>query len=149
MSYPLSILVVDDQEEICEILCEYLAGDRAVVSSATNGAGMRFSLAHSKRDLVILDMWLPDGDAMALAAQASAIGVRVVLMTGHPDAMKNADRLPYPCLHKPFKLSDIREVVQAISTRDWRRSHELSESGGERARLDEGSARAILDHKLS
>ena len=39
------ILVVDDQQEICDVVEEYLTGEGYRVSTAHDGAGMRRTLA--------------------------------------------------------------------------------------------------------
>ena len=49
------ILVVDDQQEIRDVVQEYLTGEGFRVSTAHDGAGMRRVLSQSAADLVILD----------------------------------------------------------------------------------------------
>ena len=53
------ILIVDDQQEICDVVQEYLTGEGYRVSTAHDGAGMRRVLAQGPVDLVILDLMLP------------------------------------------------------------------------------------------
>ena len=46
------ILVVDDQQEICDVVEEYLTGEGYRVSTAHDGAGMRRTMSQSTVDLV-------------------------------------------------------------------------------------------------
>ena len=80
------ILIVDDQQEICDVVQEYLTGDGYRVSTAHDGAGMRRVLAQGHVDLVILDLMLPGEDGLTLA--------RIRDRDHHPDRPRR-DRRPH------------------------------------------------------
>ena len=53
------VLIIDDDEELCELVAEYLAAEGYAVSSVHDGeAGLREALS-GKHDLAILDVMLP------------------------------------------------------------------------------------------
>jgi len=60
------ILVVDDQQEICDVVQEYLTGEGYRVSTAHDGSGMRRVMGQAHVDLVILDLMLPGRDGLAI-----------------------------------------------------------------------------------
>jgi two-component system alkaline phosphatase synthesis response regulator PhoP len=60
----LCILVVEDEEPICELLRYNLTKAGYRVNVAGSGAQARASIAAEKPDLVLLDLMLPDGDGL-------------------------------------------------------------------------------------
>ena len=69
-----SILVVDDDEGITGLLCDYLARFGFETHAAANGTEMQQRLDAGRIDLVVLDLMLPgvDGLSLALALRASS-----------------------------------------------------------------------------
>lgn len=61
-----SILLVDDDQEIRELLDIYLTRAGFQVSTVSDGAGFRKALEHTPCDLLILDVMLPDEDGFSL-----------------------------------------------------------------------------------
>jgi two-component system OmpR family response regulator len=67
MSQPgKSILLVDDDQEIRELLHTYLSRAGFQVRTVGDGAGFRQGLCAETADLVILDVMLPDEDGFSL-----------------------------------------------------------------------------------
>ncbi|MFI4947673.1 MAG: response regulator, partial [Alphaproteobacteria bacterium] len=82
------ILVVDDQQEIREIVRDYLTGEGFRVSTAHDGAGMRRALSQSPADLVILDLMLPGEDGLTLArALRGQSGIGIIILTGRGETV--------------------------------------------------------------
>ena len=82
------ILIVDDDPQICTLLSEHLVRQGFRVSEASNGREMRFVLAQSPVDLVVLDLLLPGEDGFALfrAIRSSEHrAVPVVMLTALSD----------------------------------------------------------------
>ena len=76
------ILIVDDQQEICDVVQEYLTGEGYRVSAAHDGSGMRRVLAQGHVDLVILDLMLPGEDGLTLARSLrSESGIGIIIAT--------------------------------------------------------------------
>ncbi len=61
-----SILLVDDDQEIRELLDTYLSRAGFQVRTTPDGAGFRQALNEAPSDLVILDVMLPDEDGFSL-----------------------------------------------------------------------------------
>ena len=61
-----SILLVDDDQDIRELLQTYLGRAGLQVRAVADGAGFREALCEGGADLVILDVMLPDEDGFSL-----------------------------------------------------------------------------------
>ena len=61
-----SILLVDDDQEIRELLDIYLTRAGFQVRTVADGAGFRRALDEQASDLLILDVMLPDEDCFSL-----------------------------------------------------------------------------------
>ena len=75
MSDSAQILVVDDQQEICDVVQEYLTGEGYRVATAHDGGGMRRVMTQGHVDLVIIDSApiLRVADSLELIDQADLI----------------------------------------------------------------------------
>jgi two-component system OmpR family response regulator len=62
----VSILIVDDDAQIRQLLREYLAGFGMSVVSVADGIAMSEALGTSNFDLIILDLMLPGEDGLSL-----------------------------------------------------------------------------------
>ena len=128
------ILVVDDQQEICDVVEEYLTGEGYRVSTAHDGPGMRRVLGQSAVDLVILDLMLPGEDGLALARSLrseSAIGI--IILTGRGETVDRIIGLEMGAddyLPKPFHLRELLARVKSVLRRA-------------QSRIVEGPAQAI------
>jgi DNA-binding response OmpR family regulator len=107
------ILVVDDEEEIRELLVNYLCGYGFEVLCAADGNAMRAELARNPVDLVLLDLGLPDEDGLGLARELRALarppGIIIVTGRGQPvDRVIGLELGADDYVAKPF---DLRELV--------------------------------------
>ncbi len=116
-----SVLIVEDEADIRELLSEYFRARTFDVVGAADG---RAALLAIERDperfsLVITDLHLPgvDGLAVLRAARAANPSAYVVIVTGFAslDTAIQAVRLgAYDYLTKPFSLGQIYVVLQRI-----------------------------------
>ena len=115
------ILIVDDAQEICDVVQEYLTGEGFRVSTAHDGAGMRDALSRSPADLVILDLMLPGEDGLTLARSLrsrSAIGI--IILTGRGETVDRIIGLEMGAddyLPKPFNLRELLARVKSVLRR--------------------------------
>jgi two-component system OmpR family response regulator len=115
------ILVVDDQEEICEVVQQYLSGEGYRVSVANDGAGMRKVMGQEAVDLVILDLMLPGEDGLTLARQLreeSTVGI--IILTGRGETVDRIIGLEMGAddyLPKPFHLRELLARVKSVLRR--------------------------------
>ncbi|HWD60438.1 MAG TPA: response regulator, partial [Stellaceae bacterium] len=111
MSETGHILVVDDQQEICDLVREYLSDEGFRVSTANDGAGMRQAMGREPVDLVILDLVLRGEDGLQLARELrSQSDIGIVMLTGRGETVDRIIGLEMGAddyLSKPFHLREL------------------------------------------
>jgi two-component system OmpR family response regulator len=112
-----SILVVDDDEGITGLLCDYLARFGFETHAAANGHQMQQQLDTRSIDLVVLDLMLPGVDGLSLA-QALRAGSRIpiIMLTARSNPADRVVGLEMGAddyMSKPFEP---RELVARIKT---------------------------------
>ena len=81
-----SILVVDDEMGIRELLNEILTDEGHTVYAAESAVQARTIREQMRPDLVLLDIWMPETDGITLLKEWSKTGqltMPVVMMSGH------------------------------------------------------------------
>jgi len=81
-----TILVVDDEIGIRELLSEILGDEGHAVLLAENAGQARALRDQEQPDLVLLDIWMPDTDGVTLLKEWSVKGLLtmpVIMMSGH------------------------------------------------------------------
>jgi DNA-binding response OmpR family regulator len=101
-----SILIVDDEFGLAEMLREMLRDDGYEVTLAINGR-IAFDILRERRvDLVITDLMMPvmDGEELATAIRGddAMCGVAVLLMTSLPSLVPDQSGLYDAIIRKPF-----------------------------------------------
>src|ERR1041385_8064698 len=133
------ILIVDDQQEICDVIREYLSGEGYRVSTAHDGAGMRRVLSQSPADLVILDLMLPGEDGLTLARSLrSQSGVGIIILTGRGETVDRIIGLEMGAddyLPKPFHLRELLARVKSVLRRAQSRGEEGTQTTRSRAKF--------------
>ena len=133
------ILVVDDQQEIRDVVQEYLTGEGFRVSTAHDGAGMRRVLSQSAADLVILDLMLPGEDGLTLARSLrSQSGIGIIILTGRGETVDRIIGLEMGAddyLPKPFHLRELLARVKSVLRRVQSRTGEGPQPVRSRARF--------------
>jgi CheY-like chemotaxis protein len=114
-----TILVVDDEFGIGEVLEAILTDEGYRVVTAINGHHALERLAGNRVDLILSDLMMPvmDGAALFKALQADSRyrSIPFALMCSLPQA-NIADRISgyTSFLHKPFKVDDVLSVIGKI-----------------------------------
>jgi two-component system, OmpR family, response regulator len=133
------ILIVDDQQEICDVVQEYLTGEGYRVSTAHDGAGMRRVLSQSPADLVILDLMLPGEDGLTLArALRGESGIGIIILTGRGETVDRIIGLEMGAddyLPKPFHLRELLARVKSVLRRVHSRTGDSPQPTRSRARF--------------
>jgi DNA-binding NtrC family response regulator len=112
-----SILVVDDEMGIRELLNEILTDEGHTVYAAEGAAQARTIREQMRPDLVLLDIWMPDTDGITLLKEWSKTGqltMPVVMMSGHAtiDTAVEATRIgALNFLEKPIALQKLLKTV--------------------------------------
>src|SRR5919206_760638 len=132
MSESAHILIVDDQQEICDVVQEYLTGEGYRVSTAHDGAGMRRVMAQAHVDLVILDLMLPGEDGLTLArGLRDESGIGIIILTGRGETVDRIIGLEMGAddyLPKPFHLRELLARVKSVLRRVQSRTGEPGQS---------------------
>ncbi|MBW4048533.1 MAG: response regulator [Proteobacteria bacterium] len=117
-----SILVVDDEIGIRDLLSEILSDEGHTVEAAENAQQAREIRMQYQPDLVLLDIWMPDTDGVTLLkewAGAGQLTMPVIMMSGHGtiDNAVEATRIgAMAFLEKPIALQKLlRAVEQGLS----------------------------------
>ncbi len=105
-----SVLVVEGDPAVLRLLAEVL-GERYSVGLADCTETALARLSASLPDLLMTDCVLLGGGLHALLGRAEAADVPILLTSGHPEMIARYAAGPYPFLAKPFKLTDLLELV--------------------------------------
>ncbi len=111
------ILVVDDEIGIRELLSEILFDEGYRVHLAENAEQARSFRRGKEPDLVLLDIWMPDTDGLALLKEWTAehlLTMPVVMMSGHGtiETALEATRIgAVDFLEKPIALQKLLKTV--------------------------------------
>ncbi|MDE3737840.1 response regulator [Pseudomonas resinovorans] len=170
-----SILLVDDDQEIRELLETYLSRAGFQVRSVADGDGFRRAMDEEAADLVILDVMLPDEDGFSLCrwvrAHQRLAQVPIIMLTASSDEADRVIGLELGAddyLGKPFSPRELlarikallrrvgfgqeRAVVEVLAFDEWRLdmiSHRLFHLDGEEVILsgaDFALLKLFLDH---
>jgi two-component system, NtrC family, nitrogen regulation response regulator NtrX len=112
-----TILVVDDEIGIRELLSEILRDEGYRVALAENAGQARNWRKQTRPDLVLLDIWMPDTDGITLLKEWASCGLLtmpVVMMSGHGtiDTAVEATRMGASgYLEKPVPLQKLLNTV--------------------------------------
>ncbi len=113
------ILVVDDDERICNLLVRYLAREGYRLNAVSSGEELkRYLIERDPPDLVILDLILPDADGLELARELrnNYQGISIIMLTAKGDTVDKIVGLETGAddyISKPF---DNRELLARIKT---------------------------------
>jgi len=112
-----TILIVDDEIGIRELLSEILRDEGYRVALAENAGQARDWRNKTRPDLVLLDIWMPDTDGITLLKEWASNGLLtmpVVMMSGHGtiDTAVEATRIgAFSYLEKPVPLQKLLSTV--------------------------------------
>lgn len=125
----LSILMVDDDAQIRQLLSDYLSGFGMSVVAVADGKAMAEALKRSTFDLVILDLMLPGEDGLSLCRSLRAESdIPILMLTARGEAMDRVVGLELGAddyIVKPFEPRELVARIQTIlrRTRGNRENH--------------------------
>lgn len=110
-----TILVVDDEPTVCDVVRGALEIDNHRVIVAHNGVdALELAEQYSDElDLALLDVTMPnmDGPSLARHLQGKITGIAVIMMTGHAESAVRTACLKLPLIQKPFDLPGLRSTI--------------------------------------
>ena len=128
-SLPPSILVVDDEATVREVIRRYLERDGFTVREAADGYAALDALAEALPDLVVLDLMLPGVDGLSLTRQLRAhksagaearSRLPIIMLTAKSetsDRIRGLDLGADDYLAKPFSPQELVSRVKAVLRR--------------------------------
>ena len=147
-----SVLVVDDEDDIRELVRINLELDGHTVATASSGSDALEQLQTSTPDVVVLDVMMPGMDGWEVLSKIKAdrspelSSVPVLMLTARTDDM---DRIrggiegAIRYITKPFSLADLREEVKLAiqgEPEPVKRRHAQTTALEQLARLERGDA---------
>jgi DNA-binding response OmpR family regulator len=112
------VLVIDDDAQVRNLLCEYLEMLGFRVQPASGGVEGLALFVEQSYDLVITDLMMPDmtGWDVSRAIRARGATVPVILVTGSVDNLeaRHVREAGLTVVPKPFTLQDLRAAIAAV-----------------------------------
>ena len=121
LTYEARVLLVDDDRELCAMLCEYLSAEHFAVKSVHDGGDALAELQAGKFDIVILDVMLPSvGGFDVLRKLGAAYVTPILMLTARGDDVDRIVGLELGAddyLSKPFNPRELVARIRAILRR--------------------------------
>jgi CheY-like chemotaxis protein len=119
---PKTVLVVDDDPWICEMLAGLLAGEGYSVTEAADGKQGLQLAACQEPDVILLDLAMPGESGIEvlhrLKGSASTCDIPVIVVSGHAKwAQANATSRAERVIQKPFDLMELLAEVERVTDR--------------------------------
>jgi DNA-binding response OmpR family regulator len=120
----MKILVVEDDKESRNLLCEVLSGSDYAVDAVENVTEARRELgAHSDYGIVIADLRMPDGTGLELLRDIGngASKPAVILISSFMSGLERKRALELGAgalLEKPFRFGDLLQAVANLAAPD-------------------------------
>jgi two-component system phosphate regulon response regulator OmpR len=117
-----SLLVVDDEQELCEILTEYFSDHGFAVTSAGDARAARAAFERHIPDIAILDIRMPGEDGLSLARwlREYHTGVGIIMLTTAAEVVDRVIGLEMGAddyVAKPFELRELLARVKSVLRR--------------------------------
>lgn len=124
-----SVLIVDDDPQICDMLRDYLGEHGYDVHIASDGASARTLLAEQVPHVVLLDVGLPGEDGLSLARHLREnYDLGIIMVSGAGDTVDRIVGLEVSAddyLAKPFDPRELRARLKSVLRR-YQRSGEAA-----------------------
>ena len=119
---PATLLVVDDDADIRDLIVGQLRQENYRLLSAANLAELRQTLRDEDVDLIVLDLNLPDGDGLSLCRELRADGsdVQIIMVTARGSAIDRVLGLELGAddyLTKPFEPRELLVRIRNLLRR--------------------------------
>ncbi len=138
----LSVLVVDDDQDIREYLQDFLLAEGFEVTTLGDPSLAVERIRDEVFHLVVLDLMMPKISGLDLLAQIRGVDddIAVIILTGHPSLDTATASIQHDVsayIHKPFTPAEFREVIARIAKKKGlvlRREDELHAAIGRQIR---------------
>ncbi len=111
------VMVVDDEENIREVLSNYLQSMNYEVETAEDGQDALDKFKKGDFDLIISDLLMPNIDGLELLKRIREIDKEVIflMITGYPSietAVEAIKKGAYDYITKPFHMEDVKLRIE-------------------------------------
>ncbi len=149
MSTPPTVLVVDDEESVRDLVRRYLERDGFAVEAAEDGTAALEAARRLRPDLIVLDVMLPGLDGIeVLRSVREWSEAYVILLTARSDESDKILGLGIGAddyLTKPFSPRELVARVKAVLRRGRTRGGRPAPLVFQRLRIDPGERRVWKD----
>lgn len=134
MDTRISLLIVDDERAVRQLLIRGFEGQHYHISEASNGHIALGKLRTTEFDIVISDISMPKMDGLTLLAEIKRNhpDTAVILISGYPKEYCNQDVLKAGAdcyITKPFENEDIFRAVNSLAEKKRKRSDKRARAG--------------------
>ncbi|MFN2160120.1 MAG: response regulator [Anaerolineales bacterium] len=116
-----TILVVDDKSSVRKLLHDYLTEQNYTVVPAANGREAIYAARHSRPDLILLDIMMPEMDGFEFLRQYRREGdAPVIIITAREeetDAVLGLELGADDYVIKPFRMKELAARIRAVLRR--------------------------------
>lgn len=118
----MKILVIEDDQDLCRLICRSLARSGCETDSCRTGTDGLFYATHQAYDAIILDRMLPELDGLSVLGAIRRQGIKtpVILATALDrlhDRIDGLDAGADDYLVKPFAVEELMARVRAVTRR--------------------------------
>jgi YesN/AraC family two-component response regulator len=127
MDTRISLLIVDDERAVRQLLIRGFEGQQYHIAEASNGRSALGKLRTTEFDIVISDISMPKMDGLVLLAEIKRNypDTAVILISGYPEEYCDQDALNAGAdcyITKPFENEDIFRAVDSLAEKKRKRS---------------------------
>jgi DNA-binding NtrC family response regulator len=134
----LSVLVVDDDKDVCEYLADFLSNEGYAVQTVNDSRQAIETLRSGTFHVVIIDLMMPELSGIDLLGQIRRVDddVAVIILTGYPSLDTATQSIQHDVsayIRKPFSTDEFRGVIERIAKKKGlvlRREDELHRTIG-------------------
>lgn len=109
------VLVIDDDDAVCEVLREALTEDGYAVATVPHGAAALDLIRHHQPEVILLDLRMPIMDGWSFAEQYKRMAkppASLIVLTALKDGEESAKRIGAAALiRKPFELDEVEAAI--------------------------------------
>jgi len=117
---PLTILIVDDDKDVCEYLQDFLTADGYSVTVVNDPTTALDALREREYHVVVLDLMMPKLSGIDLLEQIRKVDddIAVIILTGYPSletATASIEHEVSAYIRKPFSIDEFRDALARIA----------------------------------
>lgn len=146
-----TILIVDDQSSVRQLLQEYLSEQGYRVVTAADGQNALYTARHENPDVILLDIMMPRMDGYQFLRQfRQERQTPVIIITAREeetDAVLGLDLGADDYVVKPFRMRELAARIRAVLRRHENQPHRQEVLRAGEIILDESTHTVMVNHR--